>query len=165
MDFILSIDLLWMLKYNRIAYFIFLAACRWTLMRASLAYTQKCRKLEVFFMACFCMSLGHHTSCLVWLVESGVIEVLLHELVRLVCLLFHTAAKIIKDRTDFIQCVRFKWLWSQLLFVLRGPCVLLHFSTKDMKAPFDVLNIFCDAHCATISSIFWKLWSFPVDRV
>lgn len=57
------------------------------------------------------------------------------------CLLFHSAAKIIKDGARFIQCARLKWLWSQLLFVLRGHCVLLHFSIEDMKAPFDVLDI------------------------
>lgn len=74
--------------------------------------------------------------------EPGIFAVLLHELVRLVCLLFLSAAKIIKDGARFIQRARLKWLWSQLLFVLRGHCVLLHFSTEDMKAPFDVLDIF-----------------------
>lgn len=110
----------------------------------------------VFSMACFCISIGHHTRCLLWWVEPGIIAVLLHELPRLICLLFHSAVKIIKDVARFIQHARLKWLWSQLLFVLRGHCVLLHFSTEDMKAPFDVQGIFFCAHCTTISSIFWK---------
>lgn len=116
-----------------------LRSCPW------LAFAQRCRMLGRWWYLpwhAFPLIAGCHTSCLLWLVQPGVISVTVSDIVILGCLLFHSSGMIIADEASVTHCARLEWLWSQLLFVLRGHSFLLLLGTADMKVSFDVGILF-----------------------